>query len=147
MVTQPPQPKAPGSEAFPEPSKAETIAARKQGVVDAIAESTKEAYMRGANEGYGDSDGNARIFQGTKDVFRLLPMLDLDVVELKKQLDGKTERPLSEAQIAGLLEAERSGKNRTEWVKVFCERLGIKSPYEATAAGPNYTNDTSSTAL
>jgi hypothetical protein len=36
---------------------------------------------------------------------------------------------------------ERSGQNRTEHVKVLCERLGVKSPYEVTQAGPAWTND------
>jgi hypothetical protein len=54
--------------------------------------------------------------------------------------DGKGTA-LHESQVAGLLEVERSGKNRTDTVKALCDHLGIKSPYEVTAAGPAFTND------
>lgn len=84
----------------------------------------------------------------TADVMHLAELLESPPETLKARLDGKTpdgnDDPnaagLTEGQIAGLLETERSGKNRTDIVKVLCDRLGIKSPYEVTSAGPNYTN-------
>lgn len=133
----------PHNDAFPEPSKSEIVAARAQGVKDAIQESTKDAYKTGANEGYGDSQSAGTKFEGMREVFHLQHLVDLHPDELKKTLDGTvdTKVALTEAQIAGLLEVERSGKNRTDVVKVLCERLGVKSPAEVTAAGPAYTND------
>ncbi len=129
--------------AFPEPSKADIVEAKAQGIKEAIAESTKNAYLSGAAEGYGDSDGNVRVFGGTRDVMQLLHLLDGSAEALKERVGEKSEIPLSEGKIAGLLEAERSGKNRTEYVKVLCERLKVSSPYEVTDAGPAFTHDTS----
>lgn len=84
----------------------------------------------------------------TADVMHLAELLEAPPETLKARLDGKTpdgnDDPnaagLTEGQIAGLLETERSGKNRTDIVKVLCDRLGIKSPYEVTSAGPAWTN-------
>lgn len=132
------------AQAFPEPSKDEILQARADGVKDAIKESTKDAYKTGANEGYGTSESSTKTFEGSKDVSAIQDWVDLDIKELEKRIKGDGERPITEARIVGLLEVERSGKNRTEVVQVLCKRLGIKSPYEATAAGPAYTNDTTS---
>lgn len=129
-----------GSEAFPEPSKDEILEARAQGVKDAIAESTKEAYMRGANEGYGDAPAGRQIVVD-KEVFKLQDLLDLGADGLRDRIAEDADNPITEGKVAGLLEVERSGKNRTDVVKVLMERLGIESPYEVTAAGPGYTND------
>ena len=136
----------PGSEAFPEPKPAEIKALRAEGVKDAIKESTKDAYISGANEGYGDDATATQRFNGMKEVAHLNDLVDLPEDDLNDLLNGKSDHPhagrLTDAQVAGLLEVERSGKNRTSHVKVLMKRLGIKSPYEATAAGPAYTNDT-----
>lgn len=135
------------SAAFPEPADEDKAKAREQGVLDAIKESTKEAYKSGANEGYGDNGEGPR-FNGTMEVAHLEHLVDLPIDKLNDVLNGKGVNPgdnpvpLSENQIAGLLEVERSGKNRTDRVRVLCKRLGIKSPYEATNAGPAYTVDT-----
>lgn len=132
------------NEAFPEPKPAEIKAARKEGVKDAIRESTKDAYVSGANEGYGDAP--TQRFAGLKEVSHLQDLVDLPEDDLADLLHGKGDHvhsgKLSEAQIAGLLEVERSGKNRTNVVKLLCKRLGVSDPREVTSAGPAHTNDT-----
>jgi hypothetical protein len=139
-----------GNPAFPEPKAEDTVEARKEGVLDAIKSSTEEAYKRGANEGYGDApgpEGAPRRIEVDHNVFNLAPILDGSPEDVKKRLDPQAENSLSEGQVAGLLETERSGRNRTDHVKVLVERLGVKSAYEVTDAGPPYTNDTSSTTV
>ena len=139
-----------GNPAFPEPKAEEIVEARKEGVIDAIKSSTADAFKRGANEGYGDApgpDSEKRRIEVDHNVFNLAPLLDLSAEELKKRVDPKAEGSLSEGKVAGLLETERSGRNRTEHVKVLVERLGVKSAYDVTDAGPPYTNDTSSTSV
>lgn len=134
------------NKAFPEPKPAEIKAARADGVKDAIRESTKDAYISGANEGYGDDSAVTQRFTGVREVGHLQDLVDLPEDDLGDLLDGKGDHPrsgrLTDAQVAGLLEVERSGKNRTGHVKVLMKRLGVKSPYEVTSAGPAYTNDT-----
>lgn len=77
----------------------------------------------------------------TYDVFLLQDMLELDPDALAKALKGEDGAAApSLGQVAGLVEVERSGKNRTDIVKVLCDHLGIDTPYEVTDAGPNYTN-------
>jgi hypothetical protein len=36
----------------------------------------------------------------------------------------------------GLLDLERSGQNRTEYVEALCKRLGVDDPRDVTHAGP-----------
>jgi hypothetical protein len=139
-------PKPAENKAFPEPKPAEIKEARAEGVKDAIRESTKDAYVSGANEGYGDDAAVTQRFTGVREVGHLQDLVDLPEDALDDLLNGKGDHArsgtLTEAQIAGLLEVERSGKNRTNIVKLMCKRLGIKSPYEVTSAGPAFTNDT-----
>ena len=130
-----------GSEAFPGPSKDEIVQARTEGVIDAIKESTKDAFKRGANEGYGNAPGEERVIVVAADVLFLAPVLELDEKALADRIDENADAPLTESKVAGLLEMERSGKNRTHVVKALCKRLGVKSPTEVTDAGPAYTND------
>lgn len=125
---------------LPDITAKEADAAKKEGVLNTIAEDAGNRFK--ATDGVADNDPEVGI-QKTNDVFHLQDLVDLDPAELKKALDGKGDHQtgLSEGQIAGLLEVERSGKNRTDVVQVLCARLGIKTPYEVTDAGPNYTND------
>jgi hypothetical protein len=129
--------------AFPDLSESELKAARKEGQIEAIKESAKAVFTSGAADEYGH-EGNVARFQGPNDVAHIQDLVDLPVEELQNVLDGKHNRgPITEARVAGLLEVERSGKNRTDRVDLLCKHLGIDSPYEATAAGPAYTNDVS----
>ncbi|MDH7638952.1 hypothetical protein [Sphingomonas oryzagri] len=120
--------------------------AQLSGIQDAIAEGAKARFK--ATDGIEDNDPEPGITP-TYDVFHLQDLVDLDPDALKDTLNGKGDRPvsLSEGQVAGLLEVERSGKNRTDIVKVLCDYLGIETPYEVTDAGPNYTNDVNRSAV
>jgi hypothetical protein len=82
-----------------------------------------------------------RQYPGSDEVLPLEPLLKLSAEDLEKAVAEDAENLLSEEQVAGVLILERSGPNRTDHVKVLMERLGIKSPYEVTKAGPAYTND------
>ena len=73
-------------------------------------------------------------------VAHIWDILDLAPDQLKERLDSDDHIALSQGQVAGLLEVERSGKNRADIVQVLVDWLGITSPYEVTDAGPNYTN-------
>lgn len=132
----------PVNEAFPEPAKADIIDARADGVLDAIKETTKDAYKRGGNETQCMPDVDAQRIVKDSAVFQIQHLVDDGADALKAAIDPKAGVPISEGKIAGLLEIERSGKNRTDIVKVLCDRLKIKSPREVTDAGPAYTNDT-----
>lgn len=134
-------------ETLPDLPKAEVVKAKKEGALDAVRESAAARFK--ATDGVAVTEETDPTPQATYDVFHLQHLVDLDPAALKKTLDGKGDPaiPLTDGQIAGLLEVERSGKNRTDVVQVFCDRLGIKSPYEVTDAGPNYTNDVNRTVL
>jgi len=72
----------------------------------------------------------------------LAPLLNLSLDELDRRLtDKKAEDPIPDSDARGLLALERSGKNRTGYVKLLMKVIGVKSPYEVTTAGPSYTND------
>lgn len=89
---------------------------------------------------------------GIVDTAKLEPVLKLSPDNFKLALSEKGEdlkkagykRPFGEEDAKGLLALERSGQNRTEYVKVLMDRLKIDSPYEVTDAGPPYTNDQTS---
>lgn len=128
---------------LPDLSKAEVVKAKKEGALEAVKESAKQQFK--STDGIAVMDDPEPGIVPTYNVFHLQDMVDLDTDVLTKALDGKQDGypALSDGQIAGLLEVERSGENRTEVVEVLCKRLGIKSPYEVTSAGPAYTNDVS----
>lgn len=128
---------------LPDLSKADVVQAKKEGELEAVKEGAKAQFK--ATDGVAVLDDPEPGITPTYNVFHLQDMVDLDPDVLAKALDGKQDGypALSEGQIAGLLEVERSGKNRTDVVEVLCKRLGIKSPYEVTDAGPAYTNDVS----
>lgn len=111
--------------------------AQLQGIKDAIAEDAGARFR--ATDGVGVTEETTGITP-TYDVFQLQHLVDLAPDALEKALKGDGGPVISLGQAAGLLEVERSGKNRTDIVKVLVDYLGIKSPYEVTDAGPNYTN-------
>ena len=132
----------PEGKAFPVLTEAEVKAARKEGQIEALKESSKAVFAAGTSDEYGN-DAPATRFQGPNDVAHIQDLVDLPEQELKDVLEGKHNRgPITEARVAGLLEVERSGKNRSHVVDLLCKHLDIDSPYEATDAGPAYTNDT-----
>jgi protein-L-isoaspartate O-methyltransferase len=133
-------------ETLPDLSKADVTKAKKDGALDAIRESAAQQFRSTDGVAVGEADTGP---QATYDVFHIQHLVDMDPDALKDMLNGKGDEPVSltEGQIGGLLEVERSGKNRTDVVKVLCDRLGIKTPYEVTDAGPNYTNDVNRTVV
>jgi len=72
---------------------------------------------------------------------RFAPLIDLGLDAFKDAIAEDADNAIPESKVAGLLELERSGKNRTEYVNALCKRLGVKSPLEVTGAGPSHTND------
>lgn len=123
---------------------ANSSSAQAEGVKEAIKEDAKATYES-------LTDGNlpgvepARQFNGMDDIMRFEGLLDLGVAEFEDRISETPEAPvgapLPEEKVAGLLSLERAGRNRTPYVKALCDRLGVKSPYEVTPAGPGYTND------
>jgi hypothetical protein len=123
-----------------EVSASEIDAARKDGAIEAEKDAAKNSY-RYATDGNlaGDPDDAPRQFPGMHDVQQYAPMLSLGINEFEDAVGDKGGVP--EEKVAGLLEMERSGQNRTPYVQALCKRLKVKSPYEVTGAGPGYTND------
>lgn len=117
------------------------------------AEAQKEGIRERVKQQAGDvyqalTDGNlpgappSRQFLGKDDIMQYEPLLSLGVDEFKARIAENSDAPVPEEKVAGLLELERSGQNRTDYVQAMCKRLKVKSPYEVTNAGPGYTNDT-----
>lgn len=125
---------------LPDVKAKDVTAAKLSGIKQAIAEDAAQQFK--STDGIAQDEVEPRV-QPTGDVFHLADMLELQPDDLKDKLAGDGANgsiALSEGQIGSLLEVERSGKNRTDIVKVLCDRLGVKSPYEVTDAGPAWTN-------
>ena len=128
-------------ETLPDLPKDKVAEAKLEGALDAVREGAKLRFK--ATDGVGVTSDPEPGVQATYDVFHLQYLVDLDPDALKAALEGEKGQPslgISQSQVAGLIEVERSGKNRTDIVKVLCDYLGLKTPYEVTNAGPNYTN-------
>jgi hypothetical protein len=124
------------------PSTSDVESARNEGVTEAIKENAKDAYQY-ATDGQLPGEPAQQRFMGSDRHTNLIDgMLALSADALTEAVDPKADAPLSDDQVANLLKLERAGPNRTENVQVLCQRLGVKSPYEVTDAGPDYTNDT-----
>jgi hypothetical protein len=124
------------------PSVGAVEKARNEGVTEAIKEDAKDAYHY-ATDGQLPGAPPARQFTGSDAHSNMIDgMLGLSPEALTEAVDAKAPVPLSEEQVANLLKLERAGQNRTSYVHLLCKRLGVKSPYEVTDAGPDYTNDT-----
>ena len=122
------------------PSAAEIAKAQKEGVKEQVKESAKDTY-RALTDGNLPGDPPARQWIGMDDIMGFEPLLDLGVKEFEARIAEDSDNPVPEEKVAGLLSLERAGRNRTPYVQAMCKRLGVKSPYEVTNAGPGYTND------
>lgn len=77
----------------------------------------------------------------------LAPLLNLPLDTLVTRLtNDKVDGFIDLENAKGLLALERAGRNRTDWVKALCERIGDDvgrkvHPHEVSPAGPGYTND------
>jgi hypothetical protein len=125
-------------------TEAELTAARKEGALQAAKDAGKDAF-RYAQDNLLAADSGVRQFTGMHDIMQYEPLLGLGVAEFEKAVADGGDTIVPEEKAAGLLELERSGQNRTPYVQALCKRLGVKSPYEVTNAGPAYTNDVSVT--
>lgn len=122
------------------PTSAQLASAQQEGVAEAIKENAKDTYnyltdgaLPGAEPG--------RQFFGKSDIMQYAGLIDLGIEEFTARVAEKADDVVPEEKVAGLLELERSGQNRTLYVQAMMKRLKIKSPYEVTSAGPDYTND------
>lgn len=127
-------------------SRKEIDGARHEGALEAYKEGAKSAAI--ADTGTtGDPEAmaeaaNLRVAPDLNSTF-LAPLLDLPLDTLVKRLSNEKVADFIDFEDAkGLLHLERSGRNRSEWVKALCARLGVKDPREVTSAGPAYTNAT-----
>lgn len=120
-------------------NKSEIEKARKEGVLEAVREDAKAGYRYASDNGLGAGGGVKHPFR--HDIMQYAGLLDLGVKAFEERVAEGSDNPVPEEKCAGLLELERSGRNRTPYVKALMKRLGVKSPYEITAAGPGYTND------
>lgn len=126
------------------PSEAEIAKAKAEGAIEDIKETAKDQH-RALTDGNLANDTGARQWHGKDDIMQFEPLLGLGVEEFTARIadkpDEKVGPPVPEEKVAGLLELERSGQNRTDYVQAMCKRLNVKSPYEVTNAGPGHTND------
>ena len=121
-------------------SQSEIDKAKKEGALEAAKEQGKAAFQY-ATDGNLPSTAGGRLYPGSSEVMGYADLLDLGVDEFKKRIAEDADNPVPEEKVAGLLEVERSGRNRTNYVKALMKRLDIDSPYEVTTAGPAHTND------
>lgn len=126
-------------------SQSEIEDAKKDGALEYVKEGGRGA-MAADTGTTGDIEdaaerNNLRVAPDLNTTF-LAPLLDLPIDTLVKRLtNDKVEGFIGFEEAKGLLALERSGKNRTGHIKAMMKRLGVKSPFEVTDAGPPYTND------
>lgn len=124
---------------FPELTEAEKTDAEKEGVKAALAQSAQTNFATQSATEAPDYEGDR--WPDRHEIMRYAHIVDLGLEEFKKAIADDADVTIPEGKVAGLLELERSGKNRTEYVNALCARLGVKSPLEVTSAGPGHTND------
>lgn len=123
---------------LPTATATEMAAAQKEGIKEAVKEAAKDTYQY-LTDGNLPGDPPARKFTGSDEIMQYAGLVDLGIDQFTDAVSKGGSVP--EEKVAGLLALERAGKNRTAYVKVMCTRLGVKSPYEVTSAGPDHTND------
>jgi len=130
------------TEAHVKLSAKEIEEAKKDGALDYIKDGSKHAMASDTGTPSYEAVGEVerfRVAPGFESTF-LAPALDASVGDLEKRLKDDKD-PLGFEDAKGLLALERSGKNRTGYVKMLMKFIGVKSPYDVTDAGPPYTND------
>ena len=127
----------------PELSAAEINEAEKQGVKNAMTQSAQTNFATQTATENNDEYAGDR-WPDRHEIMQWAHMVDLGLDEFKAAIKDGAVPYVPEGKVAGLLELERSGKNRTEYVRALCQRLGVKSPTEVTGAGPGHTNDVTS---
>lgn len=123
----------------PELSDAEKHEAEKEGVKAALAQSAQTNFAtRSATE---SPEFEADRWPDRHEIMPWAHIVGLGLDAFRDAIKEDAEPLIPEGKIAGLIELERSGQNRTEYVKALCDRLGVSSPLEVTNAGPGFTND------
>lgn len=123
---------------FPELTDAEKTAAEKEGVKAAYKQSAQTNFAtRSATE----SESVGDRWPDRHEIMRWEHLLGLDLVAFEAAIDEKAEPAVPESKVAGLVELERSGKNRKQYCDILIKRLGVSSVYEVTSAGPGYMNE------
>lgn len=139
MTTKKAAEKETAASALPELTEAERTEAEKEGLKAAYAQSAQTTFATQSATESPDYEGDR--WPDRHEIMRYAGVIDLGLDEFKAAVADDAENPIPESKVAGLMELERSGKNRTEYVKALCDRLGVKSPLEVTSAGPGHTND------
>lgn len=128
----------------PELSATEEKQAEKEGVKEALKQSAQTNYATQSATENLDPNYVGDRWPDRHNIMQYSYVVDLGLDAFKDAIKEDALPLIPEDKVAGLLELERSGKNRTEYVQALCKRLGIKSPIEVTTAGPGHTNDVSS---
>ena len=128
----------------PELSGAEEKAAEKEGVKAALAQSAQTNFATQSATENLDPDYVGDRWPDRHEIMQWSHLVGLGLDEFKAAIKEGAVPNVPESKVAGLLELERSGQNRTEYVQALCQRLHVKSPLEVTGAGPGHTNDVSS---
>jgi len=124
---------------LPELTEPERDQAKKDGLKAAYAQSAQTEFATQSATESPEYEGDK--WPDRHEIMRWAHIVDLGLDEFREAVKEGAEPNIPESKIAGLMELERSGKNRTEYVKALCDRLGVKSPLEVTNAGPGHTND------
>lgn len=128
----------------PELSASEEKAAEKEGVKEALKQSAQTNYATQSATENLDPEYVGDRWPDRHEIMQWAHLTHLGLDEFKEAIKDGAIPNVPESKVAGLLELERSGQNRTEYVQALCQRLGVKSPIEVTAAGPGYTHDVTS---
>lgn len=128
----------------PELSASEEKQAEKDGVKAALTQSAQTNFATQSATENLDPEYVGDRWPDRHDIMRYEYIVLLGLDEFKEAIKEGATPNVPESKVAGLLELERSGQNRTEYVDALCKRLGVKSPIEVTGAGPGHTNDVSS---
>lgn len=124
---------------------AEKVGEKKASVTNEVAtDLAKEAVKQEAQLSTGNEADEIDVnkWQGADEINGWEHYLELSPDALKDAINKKDGIP--ENKVAGLLILERNGQNRTTYVKLLKDRLGIKDITKELpqAGGPGYTNDT-----
>lgn len=132
-------------------TQAELDKAKKDGVLEHAKDAAKieaetgltSVHDKGSTERLAEQQ-RLRVDSSLPSTF-IAPLLDLSEDDLKKRLSDEKSADFIDFENAKmLLNLERSGKNRTGYVKVLLKAIGTDDPYKVTPAGPPYTNDQTS---
>ena len=122
------------------PSLSDVQKARAEGVTEAIKEQVKEAYVYATDGQQPGEPSSRRQWHGYDEIMQYEPLLRLGIDEFTATIAEKSDTPVPENKVYGLLALERNGQNRTDYVRAMIRRLDLK-PEELPGGGPGYTND------